>query len=70
MVRVEVQVEYTYKINCKQYSCDFSVYVKEVNTSSVEKEVNAFFTELAERNPLEGLRVVLGIKILTQTPIN
>lgn len=30
MVRVEVQVEYTYKINRKQYSCDFSVYVKEV----------------------------------------
>ena len=69
MVRVEVKVDYTYKTNRKPYDSTFSVYVQQVTTDSVEKEVNAFFDELAKRNPLEGLRVVLGIEILTQTQI-
>ena len=69
MVRVEVKVDYTYKTNRKRYDASFSVYVQEVTTESVEKEVNAFFDELAQRNPLEGLRVVLKIEILTQTRI-
>lgn len=69
MVRVEVKVGYTYKTNRKPYDCSFSVYVQQVTTENVEKEVNAFFEELAQRNPLEGLRVVLDIEILTQTQI-
>lgn len=69
MVRVEVKVDYTYKVNRKPYDCSFSVYVQQVTMVNVQKEINDFFDELAKRNPLEGLRIVLGIKILTQTQI-
>lgn len=69
MVRVEVKVDYTYKTNRKEYSNELSVYVAQVSPASVEQEVSAFYDELAQRNPLEGLRVILKIKILTQTQI-
>ena len=69
MVRVEVKVDYTYKTNRKEYSHELSVYVQQVSPASVEQEVSAFYDELAQRNPLEGLRVILNIEILTETKI-
>lgn len=69
MLRVTVKVWYTYKVNRKEYDHEFCIYVKEATQEQVEKEVNAFYSELAERNPLEGLRVIKKIDIKKQTQI-
>ena len=69
MVRVEVKVKYTYKTNRKEYDHELSVYVQQVTPASVEQEVSTFYDELAKRNPLESLRVILKIDIVTQTQI-